>query len=106
MPQPIDMQTEVARTLAAERILQAQDRANLTAQQRQAMEQQRIRIQQESQAGEVNETEDQTVDPGGAGAGEPREEHGNSSEDENAAGPSPRKAPSIGAEGRHLDVSI
>jgi hypothetical protein len=49
MPQPIDLQTELGRITAAERIQQISDRASLAGQQRTAAEIQEQRIQVETQ---------------------------------------------------------
>ena len=48
MPQPVDMQTEVARTTTVERIQQVADRASLAAQQRQAIEEEEVRLTKET----------------------------------------------------------
>ncbi len=105
MPQPIDMQTEVARTLLAERILQAHGRANLTAQQRQAMEQRQIRMKVETQVNEAEELKDRDVDPDGKGANTSSGQSKSHRDDEKRPGETAHKRPA-GDEGLHLDVSI
>ena len=49
MPQPIDMQTELARMTAAQRIQEIADRASLVAQQRVTMDEQAQRVEAETQ---------------------------------------------------------
>ena len=48
MPQPVDLQTEVARVTAAERIQQVADRTSLAAQQHLAVEEQEERVNSET----------------------------------------------------------
>ena len=62
MPQPVDLQTEVARVTAAERIQAIADRASLAAQQRAAAEVQDLRIQEEQQVVETPEAQSEHID--------------------------------------------
>ena len=63
MPQPIDMQTEVGRLTAAERIQQVADRVSLAAQQRAAAELEEERITDETRVKESPEAQGNRVDP-------------------------------------------
>jgi len=63
MPQPIDFQTEVAKTTAAERIQAIADRASLAAQQREAMEAEERRIHSETEVVQTPEAQSEHVDP-------------------------------------------
>ena len=54
MPQPIDFQSEIARTTAAERVQQIVDRASLVGQQRMAHEAEAQRVASETQVHETN----------------------------------------------------
>lgn len=65
MPQPIDMQTELGRTLMAERIQEASTRAALLAQQRELQEEKQLRGVDESRVGETAETQSEQVDEDG-----------------------------------------
>ena len=61
MPQPIDMQTELGRTMAAERIQDASARAALLAQQRAQVEEEKVRVAQQTQVGQAQETDNREV---------------------------------------------
>ena len=61
MPQPIDMQTELGRTMAAERIQDASARAALLAQQRAQVEEDRVRVAQQTQVSQAEETDNREV---------------------------------------------
>lgn len=65
MPQPVDLQTEIARITAAERIQQAADRASLAAQQRGAAEIEETRVAVETQVQQTDETANEQVDEKG-----------------------------------------
>ena len=65
MPQPVDLQTEIARVTAAERIQQAADRASLAAQQRAATEIEETRVAVETQVQETDETANERIDENG-----------------------------------------
>ena len=65
MPQPIDLQTELARTNTVERIQQIADRVSLVAQQRTAVEADEERLRQEQQIQQTPETENPEVDADG-----------------------------------------
>ncbi|MCP4641393.1 MAG: hypothetical protein GY851_13210 [bacterium] len=65
MPQPVDMQTEIARTTAVERIQEIAGRLSLAAQQRAVAEAEDERILQEQQVKETRETQSDEVDEEG-----------------------------------------
>ena len=65
MPQPVDLQTEVGRVTAAERIQAIADRASLAGQQRQITEVEEERVQAETQVQDTAETENRGVDAEG-----------------------------------------
>ena len=62
MPQPIDMQTELGRTIMADRIQDAMSRANLAALQRAQLDEEEDRIAKESEVHEAPETQSEHVD--------------------------------------------
>ncbi len=108
MPQPIDMQTELGRTMAAERIQDASARAALLAQQRAQLEEDKVRVAQQTQVGQAEQTDDREV--------REREEHGEGQErgrkrkpaaqaSAESPPPAPRKALEPGAE-HGFDVSV
>ena len=114
MPQPIDFQTEVARTLAADRIQEIAGRASLAAQQRAgtAAEEDRVRI--ETQVKETPETQTDHVDPETkrrnpfAGRRKRRERGPGDSTPAHGAGYSTQDAveEEDGDEGHKLDVTV
>ncbi len=61
MPQPIDMQTELGRTMVAERIQDASARAALLAQQRAQVEEDKVRVAQQTQVGKAEQTDNREV---------------------------------------------
>ena len=61
MTQPIDMQTELGRTMAAERIQDASARAALLAQQRAQVEEDKMRFAQQTQVGQAEQTGNREV---------------------------------------------
>jgi hypothetical protein len=63
MPQPVDLQTELARTHAADRIQDIAGRASLAAQQRADVAAEEKRLKIETQVNETPETETEHVDP-------------------------------------------
>lgn len=65
MPQPVDLQTELARVTAAERIQQSADRASLAAQQRAASTVEQTRVNAETQVQQTVETESEQIDQDG-----------------------------------------
>jgi hypothetical protein len=65
MPQPIDMQTELARVHVAERIQQIADRASLAGQHRQEIETEQTRIARETQVQETPQPESEQVEAEG-----------------------------------------
>ncbi len=103
MPQPIDLQTELGRLTAAERLQQIADRASLVGQQRVAADTQERSIQTETQVQQTHaqseqvETEERRRNPF-LGRKRPRAK---SKDAEDA----PRKNASL-AEPHQLDISI
>lgn len=65
MPQPIDMQTEIARVTMADRIQDATSRAALAAQQRAVTEEERLQVQTETAVEETPETQSEHIDEDG-----------------------------------------
>ncbi|MCC6694163.1 MAG: hypothetical protein IT365_00905 [Candidatus Hydrogenedentes bacterium] len=65
MPQPVDLQTELARVTAAERIQQSADRASLAAQQRAASTVEQTRVNAETQVQQTVEAESEQIDQDG-----------------------------------------
>ena len=65
MPQPIDMQTELGRTMMAERIQDAATRGALAAQQRAQVEEKKAQALRETQVDETPETQSEHVDEDG-----------------------------------------
>jgi len=65
MPQPIDMQTEVARATMADRIQDATSRAALAAQQRAVTEEEGRQVQAETAVEETPETQSEHVEEDG-----------------------------------------
>jgi len=62
VPQPIDFHTEIARTMAVERIQQSADRASLAGQQRVAQEVAQRQDDQEHTVGETPESQNEHID--------------------------------------------
>jgi hypothetical protein len=105
MPQPVDLQTEMARMSATERIQQATDHASLAAQQRVAAEAQKEQVSRETEVTETQETQSEEVD-----AEERRREERRSrrrhklpgdADEESGPGPDAQSG-----EGSRLDVSV
>ena len=65
MPQPVDLQTELARTTAVERIQQVADRLSLAGQQRSEIEAQRERLEHEQQVQQPPESDNRPIDQDG-----------------------------------------
>ena len=65
MPQPIDLQTEIARVSAAERIQQVAGRASLAAQQRVASDIEQTRVGVETQIQRTEESRNEQVEEDG-----------------------------------------
>ena len=61
MPQPIDMQTELGRTMAAERIQDASARLALLSQQRAQAEEDKVRVAQQTQVGQAEQADNREV---------------------------------------------
>lgn len=67
MPQPVDFQTEVAKTTVAQRVQDIADRAAMLAQQRLAAEGRRNEAQAETRVGETPESENAEIREDGRG---------------------------------------
>ena len=67
MPQPIDMQTELGRSMMAERIQDAVTRGALAALQRDQVEEKKAQALRETQVAETPETQSGPVDEDGRG---------------------------------------
>ncbi len=104
MPQPIDMQSELGRTLAAERIQDAAVRATLLAQQRAQVDAERQRAAREHEVAQTHETESEGVDQDGRGK-QPPPRRGRSATTKPAQPDAPRTARDSG-EGHTLDVTV
>ena len=65
MPQPVDLQTEVARVSAADRVQQIADRVSLAAQQRQVLSVEQERVDVETQVQGTADTQNREVDADG-----------------------------------------
>jgi uncharacterized membrane protein YkoI len=106
MPQPIDLQTELGRATAAERIQAVADRASLAAQQRTAEETAKERLRHEAQVQQTDQAEEAQVDPDGS--------HGDSRRDQNAKrratdageGPKEERGPLEDGQGGQIDLSV
>ncbi|MBN2308115.1 MAG: hypothetical protein JXR94_04045 [Candidatus Hydrogenedentes bacterium] len=114
MPQPVDLQTEVARVTAAERIQQIADRASLAAQQRAAAEVEGERVENEQQVQQTPQTESRQVDADehrkNPFMGRRRRKGSGKDPDQEEAGglynADERPEPLEGCEGQQLDVTI
>lgn len=102
MPQPIDMQTELGRTLAAERMQDAAARAALLAQQRAQIDAERQRADHEHVVAETKQTESEGVNRDGRGQGHARERQRRRGAEE---APAPSRRP-ISGEDHALDVTV
>ncbi len=103
MPQPIDMQTELGRTLAAERMQDAAARAALLAQQRAQIDAEQQRAAREHVVAETKQTESEGVNQDGRGQGQARERRRRRDAEEAPA--TARPLPRSG-EDHALDVTI
>ena len=109
MPQPVDLQTEMGRVAAAERIQQVADRLSLAAQQRVAESAEEERILEETQVRQSNESEHREIERDGRRrnpfAG--RRKHAKHQDTEDAAtynAAEKKEAPDD--DGRHFDVTV
>jgi hypothetical protein len=104
MPQPVDFQTEVAKTTAAQRVQDIADRAAMLAQQRLAAEERRNEAQAESRVGEAPETEHGDIREDGRKKGR---EDARRQRKRAQADASPDTPAGPGPDGEHqLDVSV
>ena len=105
MPQPVDLQTELGRATAVERIQEVAGRASLAAVQRQAADFEQDRVDLETQVQQTHEAESEPVRADGRRrnpfAG--RRHRRGTGEDEEAASDAGRPADT---EEHHLDVTI
>ena len=104
MPQPIDMQTEIARATIAERIQDALGRSNLAALQRAQLEADEARMGKESQVNETQETQNGKVDADGGQKNPPSKRRKRKSRDSTEK--SSRAHRSNDDEDHQLDVRI
>jgi hypothetical protein len=104
MPQPIDMQSELGRTMAAERIQDAAARAALLAQQRAQIDAEQQRAAREQVVAETHETENEGVNEEGKGKQREREQRPSRRLHERT-GHAPRPSASSG-EDHTLDVTV
>ncbi len=111
MPQPVDLQTELGRVSAAERIQQIADRASLATLQRAAEEVAQNRVSQESQVQQATQSESEQVE-GEAKRRNPfihrRRHHGDADGDDDTENHEPDgiRGPTENGEGTQLDVSV
>lgn len=105
MPQPVDFQTEIGRTVAAERIQQVVDRGALAAQQRLAQELEEDQFRQENTIHESPETQNEEIDEElkrrNPYAGRRRKRGSKDNPDEQN-----QSRPHIDGEGERLDVRV
>jgi hypothetical protein len=108
MPQPIDFQSEVAKTSAAERVQQLLDRASLAAQQRLTQAEEQARLVAETQVGQTPDTENPELDGNGRRRNpfiaRRRHGHGDIAEENREA--AHHHGPLEEGTGRHLDVDV
>ena len=105
MPQPVDLQTEVARATAVERIQQLADRVSLAARQRVASAAQEDRLVSETQVQQTPQAQSEEIDAEARRrnpyVGRRRRRKGDDNEDDAA------KGPHHADEGEHcLDVTV
>jgi hypothetical protein len=109
MPQPVDLQTEMARVAAAERIQQIADRLSLAAQQRLAESAEEERLREETQVRQSNESEHRNIERDGRRrnpfSGRRRSKR-DEAEGSSASGAKTEKSGTKGEDGRHFDVKI
>ncbi len=110
MPQPIDMQTELGRSMMAERIQEAATRGALAAHQRDQLKEKQEQALRETQVSETPETQSEHVDEDGRRKNpyvkrrSRRKDQGGPSGPSEAGTPNPRAA--ADADDHRLDVSI
>lgn len=104
MPQPVDLQTEIGRLTAVQRIQDIADRASLAAQQRQVTSVEENRVASETQVQNTNQPENREVNADGRRqnpfVGRRRRRKSSGAEDEE------RPVAAGDEEGRTFDVTI
>lgn len=110
MPQPVDLQTELGRVSAAERIQQIADRASLASLQRTAEEVAQNRVSQESQVQQTDQPQSEQVDAEAKRrnpfAGRRKRRNDEADEEETGPETDSHRGPVEDGEGRQLDVSV
>lgn len=110
MPQPVDLQTELGRVSAAERIQQIADRASLASLQRTAEEVAQNRVSQESQVQQTDQPQSEQVDAEAKRrnpfVGRRKRRGDDDSDDEGGAEAESHRGPTEDGEGGRLDVSV
>lgn len=105
MPQPIDMQSELGRMMAAERIQDAAARAAILAQQRAQLDAEQQRAARERVVAETHETESEGVNQDGRGDQSARDRR-RSRKDAQASETQARRPVASSGEDHTLDVSV
>ncbi len=67
MPQPVDLQTEIARVSATEKIQEIADRASLAAQKHHSLDEEQKRVESETQVQASKETENKEINADAGG---------------------------------------
>ena len=111
MPQPVDLQTEMGRVAAAERIQQIADRLSLAAQQRTAESIDEERLREETQVQQSHESEQREIERDGRRrnpyAGRRRRRSNRQEiEGEGTTYTAPEEREAADEGGQHFDVSV
>ncbi|MGI6461979.1 MAG: hypothetical protein ACOX5J_18155 [Candidatus Hydrogenedentales bacterium] len=110
MPQPVDLQTEMARVAAAERIQQFTDRLSLAAQQRVADSAEKERIRDETLVQQSHESEQSQIERDGRRrnpfSGRRKQRPESRDEDDGAAYGAADKKKLSDEGGQHFDVTV
>lgn len=106
MPQPIDLQTELARVTTMERVQQIADRMSLAAHQRMADQAEQQRVQAETQAQEADQKSDEVDRDARRQSPERRGKHGHGDPAQDEKAKSSLIPPVPPAEEHRLDISI
>ncbi len=111
MPQPVDLQTEMGRIAAAERIQQITDRLSLAAQHRAAEAAEEERLREETQVRQSNESEHREIERDGRRrnpyAGRRRRDSNHQEDEGEGSTYTPREEREASGEGgKHFDVTI
>lgn len=109
MPQPIDMQTELGRSMMAERIQDAATRGALAAHQRDQLKEKQDQALRETQVSETPETQSEHVDRDGRRKNPIVKRRSRRKDRKGSSGQSGKSAPNphaADADDHQLDVSI